>query len=407
MIDVFKMAVRSLRAHLLRSLLTLVGIVIGITAVVGMSSLIRGVDEVIVGGIRAMNPHVVYLTKFPMMVTSHEQWRKLMKRPDITTEDIRTIEDGCPSVGKLDLFIEANTNLARGKQRTKNMSVIGVGENYLDVNSMIIKSGRYFAAGEVTTAARVIVLAKDPVETLFGDMDPVGKTVRLQKQEYMVVGVFQSQAEGGGFNIGQDNFCAIPYTSHQRDVTRRRQSLMLAMVPREGVALERMMEEVSTAMRMRHRLRASQEDDFDMITQESILKLWRDISSAIFLGLIGISSIALLVGGIGVMAIMMVSVTERTREIGIRRAVGATRGRILAQFLIEAALLTAAGGLLGSGIGAASAWGLAKAVGLPVATPWDTFALAVGVSALIGLVFGVVPAYRAARMDVVEALRCE
>src|SRR5262245_44993507 len=150
MIDVFIMALRSLRAHVLRSLLTLVGIVIGITAVVGMTAIIRGVDEAIVGGIRAMNPHVVYLTKFPMMVTSMEQWRKLVGRPDITTEDIRIIEDRCPSVGKIDLFIEMNGVLSRGKQRTKNMSVIGVGENYLDVNSMTIKTGRYFASGEVT-----------------------------------------------------------------------------------------------------------------------------------------------------------------------------------------------------------------------------------------------------------------
>jgi putative ABC transport system permease protein len=256
-------------------------------------------------------------------------------------------------------------------------------------------------------ASRVIVLGKDPMTTLFGDIDPIGKTVRLQGQEYAVIGTFLSASEAGGFNIGQDNFCVIPYSAHRRDITRWRQSLMLAMVPREGVALERMMEEESTVMRVRHRLRASQEDDFEMITQESILKLWRDLSSAIFLGLLGISSIALLVGGIGVMAIMMVAVTERTREIGVRRAVGATRGRVLLQFLVEAALLTAAGGVLGSALGAGAAWGLAKAVTLPVATPWDTFALAVGVSTAIGLVFGVFPAYRAARMDVVEALRCE
>jgi len=400
------MAVRSLRAHVLRSGLTLFGIVIGITAVVGMSALIRGVDEVVMGQIRALNPHVVYLTKFGF-VLSQEDWLRVRGRPDITIDDLRALEDDCPSIGKLDLFAEGRGELTRARKRTRHLEVHGVGVNYLDVNAMTIKSGRFFAPGEVAAGARVMILARDPIETLFGDGDPVGKTVRLFGQEYVIIGTFVPQGEVGGMNMGQDNFCVIPYTAHRRDVSRRMRSYTLAMVPREGVSVERMQEEVTARMRIRHRLRAHQEDDFALITQASFLKLYRDMTTAIFAGLIGISSIALFVGGIGVMAVMMVAVTERTREIGVRRAVGAKRHHVMLQFLAEAAMLTAAGGAIGSAIGAGAAYAIAKAVELPVATPWDTFALAIGVSTVVGLVFGTVPAWRAARMNVVEAMRAE
>ena len=404
--DTLVMAARSLRAHLLRSGLTLFGIVIGITAVVGMTAIIRGVDRAILGQVRALNPHVVYLTKFGL-VLSQEDWLRVRGRPDITLDDLRAIESECPAVGTCDLFAEGDGVLAAGSKRTKNLRVLGVGGNYLDVNAMTVRAGRFFTPGEVSAGARVMLLARDPAESLFGEMDPVGRAVRLFGQEYAVVGTFASQGEVGGMNLGQDNFCAIPYTAHRRDVSWRRRGYTLAMVPPPGVSVERLQEEVTAKMRRRHRLRAHQEDDFALITQASILKLWRDLSGAVFLGLMGISSIALLVGGIGVMAVMMVAVAERTREIGVRRAVGARRRHVLAQFLTEAALLTAAGGALGSAIGAAAAHGVGRAIELPVSTPWDTFALAIGTSALVGLVFGVVPAWRAARQDVVAALRAE
>ncbi|MBI5368194.1 MAG: ABC transporter permease [Planctomycetes bacterium] len=404
--DTLLLALASLRSHVLRSALTLFGIVIGITAVVGMSSIIRGVDEVILGQIRALNPNVLYLTRFGLIM-SEEDWRSARRRPPISVEDLRAIEADCPTVGKADLFAEGWGELTRGAKRTRGLNVMGVGVNYPDVNSMQIRGGRFFASGEVAAAARVMLLGREPCENLFPGIDPVGRTVRLFRQEYTVIGTFVPQGEVGGMNIGQDNFCVIPWTTHRRDVSSRRESYVVAMVPGAGVPVERMVEEVATRMRLRHRLRAQQEDDFAFITQESIMKLWRELSGAVFLGLLGISSIALVVGGIGVMAVMMVAVTERVREIGVRRAVGARRGHVLAQFLVEAALLTAAGGALGSALGAAAAHGIAYWVELPVATPWDTFALAIGVSTVVGLVFGVMPAWRAARLDVVEALRAE
>ncbi|MBI2930516.1 MAG: ABC transporter permease [Planctomycetes bacterium] len=404
--DTLLVALRSLRAHPLRSALTLVGIVIGIMAVVGMSALIRGVDEVIMGSIRTMNPHVVYLTKMGLVMTP-EQWIERRKRPDITMEDLRAIEADCSTVGRLDPIVEDRAELTREDRRTRGLSVHGVGVDYLEVNAMTLHSGRFFTAGEVATAARVMILGKDPVEALFPNSDPIGRMVRLRGQPYVVIGTFVSQGEVSGMNIGQDGFCVIPYSAHRRDVSPQRRGLTAAMIPSEGASVERMCEDATQIMRVRHRLRAHQEDDFDLITQASVLKLWREISTAIFLGLLGISSIALVVGGIGVTAVMMVAVTERTREIGMRRAVGAKRPHILAQFLTEAVILAALGGAIGSALGGAAAWALGKAVDLPVSAPWDTFALAVGATMFLGLLFGVLPAYRAARLNIVEALRRE
>ena len=409
-LDILLMAIAGLRAHKMRSILTLSGIVIGITAVVGMSAVIRGIDLSISGGIRAMNPNVVYLDRMgPRIVLNVEEWLELDRRPELTMDDLKAIERACPSVGTLDVFAGQNDShsLKRGKEKSRNCSIMGVGENYLDVNNMVLQDGRFFTSEEVERGTRVIVLGAGPVDSLLRHVDPIGKRVRLEDREYIVIGTLVPQADVGGFNLGQDNFAVIPITAHMKDLSGRRQSVTIAMVPKEGVTPETMEAEVIEFMRVRHALRAGQENDFDMMTQESILQFWRDISNAVFYTLLAISSIALAVGGIGVMAVMLVAVTERTREIGVRRAIGARRGQILLQFLAEAAMLTALGGVIGSAVGAGAAWGIGELVDLPVAMPWDTFAIAIAGSTLIGIVFGVYPAHRAARVDPIVALRYE
>lgn len=408
--EILAMALRGLAAHKMRSGLTLSGIVIGITAVVGMSAVIRGVDESISGGIKAMNPDVVYLTKVGIVITFNvEEWLKLARRKDLRMEDADAIRRSCPTVGKVDVFAEEGGWIAlrRGREKSRELSVMGVGADYLEVNNMRLSDGRFFTQEEVDRGARVMVMGIGPVESIMKHVDPVGKKVRVEGHEYLVVGTLVPQSEIGGFNMGADNFAVIPLSAHMKDLSGRRQSLTIAMVPRPGATAEAMKEEVTEFMRVRRKLRGNEENDFGLITQESILDLWRDISSATFLTLLGISSVALAVGGIGVMAVMMVAVTERTREVGVRRAIGARRRHILLQFLSEAAMLTGLGGVMGSLLGAAAAWGIGKWVELPVVMPWDAFATAVGVSTLIGLVFGTYPALRAARVDPVEALRYE
>jgi putative ABC transport system permease protein len=238
-----------------------------------------------------------------------------------------------------------------------------------------------------------------------------------------VVGVFDKRPAAGGFNAGQDDFAVIPYTRYQRQFgvrginvrQGRRQGQMsstfvpiqIAAVARDGIPQAEAVEDVRRVMRIRHGLKLDEPDDFEIFTQDAILQLWDRISQATFLALIVISSIALMVGGIGVMAIMSISVTERTREIGVRKALGARRGEILFQFLMEAAVLTSAGGLLGILLGSALGWIVHFVSGFPISLPWWSFAIGLGFSASVGIFFGMYPAVKASRLDPIEALRYE
>jgi len=231
-----------------------------------------------------------------------------------------------------------------------------------------------------------------------------------------VVGYFDKRPAAGGFNLGQDDFTVIPYTAYQRifglnavRVTRNGAivPIQLAGVPRDGVSQATAIADIERVMRIRHGLKLDEPNDFDIVTQDAFLQLWDRISQGTFFALIVISSIALMVGGIGVMAIMSISVTERTREIGVRKALGARRAEILFQFLMEAAFLTSVGGVIGVLLGASIGWGVHLVSGFPVSLPWWSFAIGLGFSASVGIFFGMWPAVKASRLDPIEALRYE
>jgi putative ABC transport system permease protein len=235
-------------------------------------------------------------------------------------------------------------------------------------------------------------------------------------ERFEVVGVFDQRPTPGGFSLGADDFVVIPYTTYQRvfglhAVTVRRNAtvvnVQISMLPREEVGLQDALEDVRRVMRIRHGLKLDEPDDFELLTQDQVLKLWDQVSQATFLGLIVISSIALMVGGIGVMAIMSISVTERTREIGVRKALGARRAEILFQFLMEAAALTSVGGVLGILLGSSIGFLIHLISGFPVSLPWWSFAIGLGFSASVGIFFGMYPALKASRLDPIEALRYE
>jgi putative ABC transport system permease protein len=240
--------------------------------------------------------------------------------------------------------------------------------------------------------------------------------VRVGSERFEVVGVFDKRPAAGGFNLGQDDFVVIPYTAYQRiyglkPIRINRSAtflpIQIALVPRDGVTQTEATADVERVMRIRHGLKLDQPNDFDILTQDAFLKLWDQISQGTFLALIVISSIALMVGGIGVMAIMSISVTERTREIGVRKALGARRAEILFQFLMEAAFLTSLGGLIGIGLGAGIGWAVHLLSGFPISLPWWSFAIGLGFSASVGIFFGMYPAFKASRLDPIEALRYE
>lgn len=428
--EIVVMAFDTLRANTLRSALTVIGIVIGITSIVGMTSLIRGFDESLRNSIRELGPRTIFVAKFSgVSVAAGKEFTELIKRPVLTVADARAIARECPSVAMVDVWLGAWGRATRERayyrgKRTKELTIFGATQNFAAVNFLTLEAGRFFNEGEVQRRRRVAVLGQTPYLSLFENLDPIGKKIRIGQDEYTVVGVAGKRPSPGGFDLGADDFIAIPYTTHEKYYGRvggseqirvrgarvseaQFRSAMIAVVPREDVSREQAVEEVREVLRIRHGLRLDQPDDFDLITQDAALKVWDQVSQATFLALVVISSIALMVGGIGVMAIMTISVTERTREIGVRKALGARRREILWQFLAEAVFLTSAGGvigiLLGSAIGLVVHW----TTGFPVSLPWWSFALGLGFSASVGIFFGLYPAMRAARLDPIEALRYE
>ncbi|MFB3852965.1 MAG: ABC transporter permease [Vicinamibacterales bacterium] len=418
--DIVGIALDTLRANKLRSALTVLGIVIGITAIVGMSSLILGFDESLRNSIREMGPNTIFVSKFSgLSMSSGASFLDLMKRPNLTIPDARAIERA-PSVAMVDVWLGAGgpgvqERLFYRNDRTRPIAILGTTEKFADINFLHLAAGRFFSETEVQHRRPVIVLGQTPVKALFTNLDPIGKQVRVGRHLYTVVGVLDPRPGLGGFDTGQDDIAVIPYTTYQKqfgiDAMRigrgEWRAIMIAVVPREDVPREQAQREVEEIMRIRHGLRLDQPNDFDIVTQDAALKLFTQITQGIFLALVVISSIALMVGGIGVMAIMMISVTERTREIGIRKALGARRREILWQFILEAVVLTSVGGILGILIGSAIGIGTAYFTDFPISLPWWSFAIGFGFSAGVGIFFGLYPAFKASRLDPIEALRYE
>jgi putative ABC transport system permease protein len=299
--------------------------------------------------------------------------------------------------------------------RTKPLNVLGSTANYPTIFHLEIVAGRFFTEGEVQHRRAAVVLGQTAVQALFPGLDPIGKTVRIGAHRYDVIGVLGSRPSPGGFNVGQDDFVVIPYLSYEKQFGVRPTrtpfgetvSILIAVVPRPEFARADALRDVERIMRIRHGLRLDEPNDFDLLTQDAALRLWEQVSGAVFLALVVIASIALMVGGIGVLAIMTISVTERIREIGTRKALGARRQDILWQFLLEAMFLTGTGGVLGIILGAGVGLGVHYATGFPFSLPWWSFALGVGFSAFVGVVFGLMPAVRASALDPIEALRHE
>ena len=425
--EIVMMAFDTLRGSKMRSALTVLGVVIGITSIVGMTSLIRGFDNSLRDTLSQLGPNTIIVQKWgAVSFGAGKSFLEVARRPNLTVEDARAIQRECPSVAVVDVWLGAFRNtqsrIYYRNERTKRVAILGATENWAAVNFAKIEAGRLFMPAEVEHRRQVVVLGKGPWESLFPNTDPIGKVVRIGSNQFTVIGVFGKRPSPGGFASDEDDIAVIPYGAYEKFYGKVLKgsakispgnfnpavfrTAMIAVVPREGQR-EAAMREVEGIMRVRHRLKLDEPSDFDLATQDGILKVWEQISRATFLALVVISSIALMVGGIGVMAIMMISVTERTREIGVRKALGARRREILWQFLIEAAFLTSVGGLLGilfgSGIGLAVHW----LSGFPVSLPWWSFALGIGFSASVGIFFGLFPAVKASRLDPIEALRYE
>jgi len=421
--DTALMALDTLRVNKLRSALTVLGIVIGITSIVGMTSLIRGFDESLQNTIRTLGPKTIFVAKFSALsFSSGTSFIEMARRPNITVQDAEAVRRLVSSAAIVDIWLGGGgpptvERIFYQGERTMPVSIMGTTDRYVEVNAATVVAGRSFTEGEVQRRKPVVVLGYSPYEALFErrGLDPIGKKVRVGALEYTVIGVIGKRPTMAGVNV--DDYAILPYTAYRKQFGSELRrgggpfagtvSAMIAVVPHEWATRDQAMAEVEQVMRIRHGLTLDKPNDFDIITQDAVLKLWEQISQAVLLSLVVISSIALMVGGIGVMAIMTISVTERTREIGVRKAIGARKREILTQFLIEAIVLTCVGGVIGIVFGSGIGLLVSVLSGFPISLPLSSFALGLGFSAAVGIFFGIVPAWRAARLDPIEALRYE
>jgi putative ABC transport system permease protein len=402
------LAFDSLRVAKMRSALTILGVVIGVSTVMAMASIVQGIRDQIVHTIEIAGPTTFWVIKiYSQTPVNPDRLPKYVRvRPDLTPAEAERIQR-LPEIEYAGIWGQAFHRVEFGGIRTQPSSIMGADERFTEIQGGDLADGRWFTRAEMQAGAPVTVIDVDVAHKLFGRVQPIEKWIRIGGRPARVIGLYQ--AAGNIFQPpGQRVAAIVPFLmlDHQFTIDKTN-ALFIPVKPRRGVTVDDAQSAVTVALREMRRLHPADKNSFDMITQDQILDTFNKLTSVFFLVMIVLSAVALLVGGIGVMAVMMISVTERTREIGIRKAVGATRRDILQQFLIEAASLTGTGGALGIVVGLALGRVVTVAMDIDARPPLDLTVIAVVVSIGIGIVFGLLPARRAARQDPIEALRYE
>ncbi|HOW86601.1 MAG TPA: ABC transporter permease [Candidatus Aminicenantes bacterium] len=407
--EIVAMALDSLRTHRLRSFLTILGIVIGVMTVIGMVSVIQGLNKSFLSELQSAGSDIIIITKHEAVQMGRRSEEERVRR-DLTFDDVRALEREATLAKAVAVSVNVSVfeQLEVKYQSAKSDSamILGMNDKWPVVMSLYLpRLGRFITATEVDRSAPVCVLGSELADALFPTTNPIGKEIRVGPAAFTVVGVLAKR--GQMFGQSRDNFVGLPITTLMKHFPYDKEDLEIIAAPRDQGMLQETIEQISGLLRQRRKVPYGKPNDFAVMTQDSMVDLYNQLTGAAYLVMIVISSIGLLVGGIGVMNIMLVSVKERTREIGIRKAIGARSGDILKQFLIEAIVLTGAGGLIGVLVGFAIALLVRAATPLPAAvSPWSV-ALGLSVSAAIGLFFGLVPARKAARMDPIVSLRYE
>jgi len=400
--ELIGIAMDVLVAHKLRSSLVILGVAIGVSSLIGMVSILLGLKASIVSEISSYQQTILLVQKFDFLVGGFDE--SMLRRQDIEEEDMQAISSRCKTLDHVAFVFERQgipPTLSYQNQKSRMVGIVGTQPSLLQIYSLDLSDGRMFTDTEVSRAAKVVVLSNSPRRDLFPNTDPIGKKIRINNDEYTIIGVFEKRKALG--EVG-DNFVAIPYTTYQATMETEMDSPYIMASVKDSFSLEEASDEVIQVMRRRRKLKANEENDFAVTSLDATLDFIARLTAPIALILSAISSIGLLVGGIGIMNIMLVSVTERTNEIGIRKAVGALRKYILWQFLIESGTLTGIGGVFGVSIGLLGALGVSILTGLPFSLSPLFIFIAVFFSVCIGMFFGLYPAYRASMLDPIQAI---
>jgi putative ABC transport system permease protein len=403
-----QIALDTLRANKLRSALTILGVVIGVSTVMTMAAIVQGIQDQIVRTIEIAGPTTFYVVKvFSQTPVNPDRLPKWIRvRPDLVEAEAERIRQ-LPEISYAAMWAQSNGRISYEAQRTQNVLIVGADDRYQEIQGGELLDGRWFTPAELASGSNVVVLDENVARKLFGREAVLDKSIKVGGRPAKVIGLYAQP--GNIFSPpGQDIGAIVPYAMLDHEFTiDKTNALYIPVKPKPDVTTADAQEAVTIALREMRRLHPADKNNFDLITQDQILDTFNKITGVFFLVMIVLSSVGLLVGGIGVMAIMMVSVTSRTREIGIRKALGATRREILFQFLIEAATLTGLGGVLGILIGLSFGRRATLAMKIDAAVPVGLTVVAVVVSVSIGLIFGILPAQRAAKLDPIDALRYE
>ena len=403
-----KLALRSLRSNKLRTILTLLGIIVGVTSVISVITIINGLDSTVADAFSAQGSTAFSVSKMPLVVTSREDFIKFNKRKDVTKQDAEAIDRICQNCWRVGTATNGVALVKHGEKRSENVSVRGLSLSMFDIENVTIQSGRVWTDQEGKSGRSVCVIGTDIVDNLFEGYSPdnvIGKEIKVDGVPFRIQAVADSFGKVLGFS--RDNFVYIPFEAGQK-MFGARDSITIHVQVKDSDIFEDAKDEVRGIMRnLRKKTFSDTDDGFSVESQDAFIGIYKNATSGIYFATIGVALISLVVGGIVVMNIMLVSVTERTKEIGLRKAVGARQTDILLQFLIEAITVTMVGGTIGVVTGYGLAYILSVVLGFPLLISPQSGFLGVTVSFVVGLISGIYPAWRASKLSPIDAMRNE
>jgi putative ABC transport system permease protein len=402
------MSLQSLRTNRMRTILTVLGVVVGIFSIIVIMTILTMMQETIQTGVSFLSKNTFQINKWPAIrVGDHKSWAKYRNRKDITLDEFYRLEKLMSSAKYVGAEQGAGGKIVKygNKETNPNIYVVGVTMGSFMTRNVTISEGRPLRETDIHYSNDVCILGNSVVEKLFPNIDPIGQIVRVDRKPMKVIGTLEKQPSF--FGSSEDNYIVMPITTFQSMYGRRSRSVSIGVMSRSSEDYNQVIEQAIGYMRTIRKVPPGEENDFDVFSNESIIEQISDITGGVKIGALVVSIIALIAAGVGIMNIMLVSVTERTREIGVRKAVGARKSDILIQFLLEAIILCLGGGVIGIILGV-SIGNLAGSVIHAVAVvPYDWVLIGLSLCVLVGIIFGTYPAYKAANLDPIEALRYE
>ena len=403
-LETLRLALESLRAHKLRSFLTLLGVILAVTTLVSVMSVVSGLNFYVADRIANLGANVFLIDRFGI-ITSQDEWVKAQKRPLVTLEEYEWVRDHMKTANGVSAMGYVVSDIRHGNILLENTLVTGATANYAEMRNITVASGRYFTEADDLHHSPICFIGADVAKKFFANVDPIGKTIRAGTHTYEVVGV--ADAIGTAFGQSQDNYILIPLVTYYKEWHTQQDWIAIFIQARSAETMDATKDEATLIMRSLRHLPWDAKDNFAVLGSDSIMSLWKEITGNLQAVVVGLTSVFLVVGGIVIMNIMLASVTERTKEIGLRRSLGARKKHIVLQFMTESATLAAVGGLIGLSLAYAVVATVRALTPIPVRTPLSAILIALLLATSVGLFFGIYPATRAAKLDPIEALRAD